>query len=161
MKAPKKELHLQNQQRVRPLHRDRLRAAAAFLLDDLLGLASYSLAIHFVSSRRMAFINQQFLGHEGSTDVITFDLREGYGSLEIEAPSLAGEIFISVADAIAQAEEFGTSWQEEILRYIIHGVLHLQGFDDLAPAPRKLMKQRENRLLRTLARAFPPRTLAP
>lgn len=145
-----KELLLRNTQRDRPLDRAALKTAARTLLEELLRLESYELAIHFVSARRMAELNQRFLGHEGSTDVITFDYRSGYDSPETEATDLSGEIYISVADAVKQGSEFGRPWAEEVLRYIVHGVLHLQGYDDLNPVARREMKAAENKLLKKL-----------
>lgn len=144
-----KELLLRNTQRDRPLDRAELARAARLLLEELLGLRSYRLAVHFVSAPRMAAINQEFLGHAGSTDVISFDYREGYDDESARA-ELAGEIFISVADAVRQAAEFRRPWEEELLRYLVHGVLHLQGHDDVLPPARRKMKAAENRLLKRL-----------
>jgi probable rRNA maturation factor len=146
-----KQLRLRNTQRVRQLDLQLLRRATVALLDELLRLPRYELAVHFIPVRRMAAMNQQFLDHEGSTDVITFDYREGYGR-DSENDGLSGEIFISVADAVAQSDIFKRPWDEELLRYIVHGVLHLQGFDDRAPSERKRMKAAENRLLKNLRR---------
>jgi rRNA maturation RNase YbeY len=67
---------------------------------------------------------------------------------------LAGEIFISVSDARRQASEFKTRWEEEIVRYIVHGVLHLRGYDDLVSAKRRVMKREENRLVRRMKQRF-------
>jgi rRNA maturation RNase YbeY len=53
-----------------------------------------------------------------------------------------------------QAREFRTTWQSEITRYLVHGVLHLLGHDDSRPAKRRNMKQAENRRLRELSRRF-------
>jgi rRNA maturation RNase YbeY len=92
----------------------------------------------------MARVNEAFLGHEGSTDVITFD----HGSTP---ERLHGECFISVADAVAQSRDFGTSWDAEVVRYVIHAILHLRGFDDLEPAARRVMKRQENRWVRWAA----------
>jgi rRNA maturation RNase YbeY len=89
----------------------------------------------------MARVNWRFLQHEGSTDVITFD----HGST-IER--VHGECFISVADAVDQAQAFRTTWTEEVVRYVIHGILHLRGYDDLEPALRRSMKREENRWVR-------------
>ena len=96
----------------------------------------------------MAKVNWDFLRHEGSTDVITFD----HGSTE---GRLHGELFISVPEAVGQAEEFGTTWEEELARYVIHGLLHLHGYDDLEPAKRRVMKRHENRLVRKFAEKHP------
>jgi ssRNA-specific RNase YbeY (16S rRNA maturation enzyme) len=65
-----------------------------------------------------------------------------------------GELFICLDDAVAQAREFRTTWQRELVRYIVHGVLHLCGHDDHAAVPRRVMKREENRLLRELSRRF-------
>jgi probable rRNA maturation factor len=145
-----KELLLRNTQRDRPLDRARLTVAARRLIEDLLRLKNYALAVHFVSARRMEEMNRHYLGHEGSTDVITFDYRAGYSGGESEGADLAGEIFISVADAVSQGEKFRRPWEEEVLRYMVHGVLHLRGYDDLEPVARKKMKAAENRLLKKL-----------
>jgi probable rRNA maturation factor len=69
-------------------------------------------------------------------------------------PTLHGEIFICVDEAVSQAQKFGASWQSEIVRYIIHGVLHLLGHDDLHAGAQREMKREENRLLRKLSRRF-------
>ena len=71
-----------------------------------------------------------------------------------------GEIFICIDDAVKQARQFRTTWQSELVRYLIHGVLHLVGYDDLTPAGRRAMKREENRLLRMLSRQFSLRRLA-
>ena len=150
-----KELQVRNLQRERTLKSKFLRDLARALLEEELRLSSYELGITFVSPARMAAMNQQYLGHEGSTDVITFDHRQGNEVGEGEnAAELAGEVFISVADARQQAREFSTFWQEELVRYIVHGVLHLRGFDDVAAAQRKVMKREENRLVRRMAARF-------
>jgi len=110
------------------------------------------LGINLVGAREMALVNETFLKHTGSTDVITFDHLEAIaGSRKRE---LHGELFICVDDAIAQAKHFKTSWQSEIVRYLVHGVLHLLGHDDLRPPARRKMKRAENRRLRSLAGKF-------
>jgi probable rRNA maturation factor len=150
-----KELHVRNRQRQRRINSDLFRGVIRALLEQELGLTRYGLAIHLVSAGQMAEVNENFLRHSGSTDVITFDYRDGY-SEELEANSeLAGEIYISVSDAISQAREFSTHWQQEVVRYAVHGILHLRGYDDLAPANRRIMKREENRLTRRMTKQFP------
>jgi probable rRNA maturation factor len=143
------ELILRNRQRLRPLPLPRLRAWVEALLADVFGASEYELGLHFVGPVEMARINRQFLQHEGSTDVITFDHRESAGE------ALHGEIFICVADAVGQARRFGTRWPEEVARYVIHGLLHLHGHDDRSPGPRRRMKRVENRLVREVGHRFP------
>ena len=118
----------------------------------------HDLCFHFVTAEAMARVNWQFLQHEGSTDVITFDHSQPMAPSpdpRRHPPSpLSGEAFICVADAVKQAREFKTSWQSEVIRYAVHAVLHLRGYDDLQPAKRRVMKREENRLMRELAAAF-------
>lgn len=154
-----RELQVRNRQRDRALNTDFLREISRTLLEDELGLTAYELGISFVSPKKMAEMNEQYLEHEGSTDVITFNYRGGYDE-ERARVDVAGEIYISVADAREQAVEFATTWQEELVRYVVHGALHLCGYDDLLPSKRRVMKREENRLVRRLTAKFDLRQVA-
>ncbi len=163
-------LSLRNRQRTRALSIPLLRRITRHVLEVELAVTEYELGIHLVTPEEMARVNEQFLQHTGSTDVITFDHSE-FGApasstarpvssaeravLEAGVPPLHGEIFISVADAVKQAREFKTTWQSELARYVIHGLLHLRGYDDLEPAKRREMKREENRLLKRVTAKFP------
>ena len=57
-------------------------------------------------------------------------------------------------EAILQARQFKTDWRSEVVRYVVHGVLHLLGHDDVRAAARRTMKREENRLVRVLAKRF-------
>ncbi len=149
-------LAFRNRQRTRLVDGRLLRRLTLAVLRDELRIESWELAIHLVDAREMARVNWDFLQHKGSTDVITFDHSEAP-----PAPgALHGEIFICLDDAVKQARQFGTRWQEELARYVIHGLLHLCGHDDLSPVPRRAMKREENRLLRAMSREFPLQRLA-
>lgn len=143
------ELGVRNRQRTRAVNVALLEGMARTLLTELLALRDFDLCVHLVGSVNMAKLNAKFLRHAGSTDVITLDYSES-----TQDDRVAGEIFISVDDAIAHAGQFRTTWQSEIVRYAIHGVLHLRGFNDLKPAQRRIMKREENRLLRQIGRRF-------
>jgi len=149
-------LAFRNRQQTHLLNLPLLRRLTCHVLEHELGVNQYELGFHFVEPEEMARVNQQFLQHDGSTDVITFD----HAALETDAPNLHGEIFISVADAVKQAREFGTTWQAELARYIIHALLHLRGHDDVNPAARRVMKREEDRLLRRVFAEFPLAALA-
>ena len=82
-------------------------------------------------------LNRQYLSHDTDTDVITFDLRE------IEGTSLEGEVYIGLEQVRKQAQEAGVLLQEELLRMMAHGVLHLCGYADDAEAARKKMRVKE------------------
>jgi len=139
MSRPAPTIVITNRQHDRRVDTGRVRAVAEAVLAEA-GLDA-EIGIHLVSAKRSAAVNGQFLQHEGPTDIITFD----HGSTP---ERLFGELFICVAEAVRQAEEFGTTWEQELLRYVIHGLLHLRGYDDLEPAKRRVMKREENRLVR-------------
>ena len=141
-------LVLRNQQKSRSVDLRFLRKITFHLLIDLLGEKTFELGYHFVGAKKMAEINETFLQHAGSTDVITFDYSGGQGN------GVQGEVFICIEDAISQAREFKTTWQSELVRYVVHSILHLKGFDDLEPVARKKMKVEENRLVKQLESTF-------
>ena len=147
-------LQLRNRQRERRLNLRFLRRVLTHTLRSELGVAQAELCFHFVSAAEMARVNWQFLQHEGSTDVITFDHSSTERGTRNAELILHGEAFICVADAVKQAREFKTSWPGEVVRYAVHALLHLLGYDDLQPAKRRVMKREEDRLMRALAKAF-------
>ncbi len=156
------DISIANRQRTKKINARRLKPITAALLEEL-AVESAELGIQLVEAKAMARVNWQFLQHEGSTDVITFDYLEtgragsplpADGAHGVTRPTLHGELFICVDDAVRQAKEFGTSWEAEVVRYVVHGVLHLLGYDDLKPAGRRVMKREENRLVRRLEKRF-------
>ena len=147
------ELVLRNRQRVRRVHTPILRRIVRSLLSEFLDAENYELCVHLVATQEITRLNETFLRHAGSTDVITFDHHGG------DSP-LHGEIFICIDQAVSQARRFRTTWQSELVRYFLHGILHLLGHDDQRPAARRKMKREENRLLRALAARFPLSQLA-
>lgn len=152
-KAPKISavtLTVSNRQQVRKINPQSVKEIAAATLSDL-KIQEAELGIVIVSAKEMASINESFLGHEGPTDVITFDYSEAAKIPRAKPFGIHGEIFICVTEAERQAKTFETDWQSEVVRYIIHGILHLAGYDDLQPVARKKMKHEENRLMRKLA----------
>ena len=159
-------LAIRNRQRARKVDLRLLRRIVKTLLAESLQIENAELGIHLIAAPEMTRINQTYLDHEGSTDVITFDHSFGVppsggpGRVNAELQTLHGELFICLDDALAQAKEFRTTWQSELVRYLIHGVLHLLGHDDHAAAARRAMKREENRLLRRLAKEFPLARLA-
>ncbi|NWF49142.1 MAG: rRNA maturation RNase YbeY [Ignavibacteriaceae bacterium] len=103
-----------------------------------------SLTINFVSAKEISEINQKYLNHNYSTDIITFNYN-------IDSAGLDGEIFISTEDAKANAEKFKTTFHNEMIRLIIHGILHLLGYDDVKKNDKLKMKRIENQLVLELS----------
>jgi probable rRNA maturation factor len=139
-----------NRQRTKKINSRLLKQITGALLAEL-KIENAELGINLISSTEMAEVNWTFLQHEGSTDVITFDHMEKRKAESRKQKRIHGELFICVDDAISQSKKFKITWQSEVARYIVHGVLHLLGHDDLKPELRRKMKREENRLLRKLA----------
>lgn len=172
-----RSLALGNRQHLRPVNLRLLRRIVQALLREVWPDGSFDLVISIVAAPEMTRLNETFLRHKGSTDVITFDYAEkvGQASRLSSGPAqnnlrrdrrdacptlLHGEIFVCMDEAVSQARHFHTTWQSELVRYIVHGVLHLLGHDDQRSAARQRMKQAEDALLRRLASEFPIRRLA-
>jgi rRNA maturation RNase YbeY len=144
-----KLLRLFNRQKSRGVRLALLRRMAIHLLEELRARRNYELGVHLIGTFEMTELNETFLGHAGSTDVITFNHEE-----EADDGNLHGEIFISVDDAVAQAGRFGATWQSEIVRYLAHGILHLEGYNDTESGLRRAMKREENKLVKELSQRF-------
>jgi probable rRNA maturation factor len=95
-----------------------------------------------INSARSRRLNRTFLGHDYVTDVLTFPLEE---RLNLEA-----EIYVNLDRVRQQAREFGVGFSNELARMVIHGVLHLVGYDDAKPRAARRMKEAEDRYLRSL-----------
>jgi rRNA maturation RNase YbeY len=96
-----------------------------------------TLSIVFVGTARMRSLNRKYLKHDYVTDVLTFDLGEG-----------SGEIIICPQVARTNAKAHQTSTENEIILYVIHGILHLAGYDDHSPKDILEMRRMENELLK-------------
>jgi probable rRNA maturation factor len=91
----------------------------------------------FCNDSYLLNMNIQFLQHDTLTDIITFDYCEELGNV-------SGDIFISLDRVRENATELNLSFEEELKRVIIHGVLHLLGYNDKEAADEALMRQKEN-----------------
>ncbi|HXP59740.1 MAG TPA: rRNA maturation RNase YbeY [Dongiaceae bacterium] len=162
MKTGSPSLTLHNRQRARRLDLPLTRRITTTLLRGLMELNDFDLCLSLVGTAEMARLNERFRHQAGSTDVLSFDYLEKpaprggplpHGAAD-SSPGLHGEIVVCVDEAAAQARRFRTTWQSELVRYIVHGILHLRGFDDRRPDQRRKMKRAEDHLLRQLADRF-------
>lgn len=90
----------------------------------------------FCDDARILEVNKEFLNHDYFTDIITFD--DTTGRL------IRGDIFISLDTVASNAEAVGTTYDDELMRVIIHGILHLCGINDKGPGEREIMEAHEN-----------------
>jgi rRNA maturation RNase YbeY len=93
----------------------------------------------FCNDDRILEVNKEFLGHDYFTDIITFDYSE--------PGVVSGDMYISVETVLTNSEKFHTSYDKELLRVIIHGVLHLCGINDKGRGERAVMEAAEERAL--------------
>lgn len=100
-----------------------------------------SLTINFVSVQTILEVNIKYLNHNYSTDIITFSYSEKQLCLE-------GDIFISIEDVKENSKKYNCGFQLEILRVVIHGILHMIGYNDIKKAERIKMKKIENSLVK-------------
>ncbi|MFO0808764.1 MAG: rRNA maturation RNase YbeY [Gemmataceae bacterium] len=130
-------------QEIVPLDYAALRSAARAVLEGE-GIAEASLSLAFVDNATIHRLNKQFLDHDEPTDVLTFPL-SGPG-----AKTLEGELVIGVEVAQVAAADRGHAVGIELVLYVVHGVLHLCGYDDTSPAATKAMRARERHYLTQL-----------
>ena len=135
-------------------------ARAALTVEGVRGLAEVSLI--FVDETTMAELNQQFMGHSGPTDVLSFPIDDepqptgrtpdsggtGPGDpAEPEIPQMVGDIVICPSVAARNALEHDCSLEDELALLVVHGVLHLLGWDHVIDADAEKMEARERELL--------------
>jgi probable rRNA maturation factor len=128
-------IDLANEQDHLELDESRLRAAVERVLaGESVPKATVSLAI--VDDPTIRELNRIYLGHDESTDVLSFALGSGSGDCD-------GEVIVSADTAAAAAGRFGWSAADELLLYVVHGTLHLVGYDDTNAAAQAKMRAKE------------------
>ena len=98
-----------------------------------------NLNVVFCSDEFLHDMNVKHLNHDSLTDIITFPFSE--------FPDISGEMYISLNRVEENAETFGVSAEEELMRVIVHGLLHLMGYDDKAESDQEKMREREDHYL--------------
>lgn len=115
------------------------------------GVKQAEVSIVLVDDRAIHALNERHLGHDWPTDVITFPLSEP------DDPTLVGEIIVSAEMAATTARRAGTNPRDELALYVVHGLLHLCGYDDQTAEDRSRIRRREDEILTTegLTNTFP------
>lgn len=132
-------LRVYNSQKDLKISKTSVRRLVVGLLDKL-NIVTEELIVHFVSEKRICQIHKDFFDDPSPTDCISFPIDE----------TLLGEIFICPLTAISYAQKHGDDPYKEASLYLVHGILHLIGYDDIAPADRKIMKREEKRCMKFL-----------
>ena len=130
-------------QEIVAIDRGRMRETVRAVLDGE-NVADAEISLAFVDNPTIHRLNQRYLQHDEPTDVLSFPLSEA------NAARLAGELVLGVEVAIEQAANRGHDIQVELSLYVIHGLLHLCGYDDHDDDDRAAMRERERHYLRQL-----------
>ena len=101
-----------------------------------LGKKVGDVAYIFCNDEKILEVNREYLQHDYYTDIITFDYTE--------ENTISGDLFISLDTVRSNSEQLGVSYDQELRRVIIHGILHLCGIDDKGPGEREIMEEHEN-----------------
>ncbi|NBO92728.1 MAG: rRNA maturation RNase YbeY [Planctomycetia bacterium] len=125
------------------LDRGRLREAARAVLEGE-AIREYEISLAFVDDSTIHRLNKQYLNHDEPTDVLSFPLSGP------KAKKLEGELILGAEVAARQAGERGHDVQAELILYVIHGLLHLCGYDDLDDTAAATMRERERHYLEVL-----------
>jgi probable rRNA maturation factor len=141
-------IRIKNNQKKQKLAAAKLKAQLTKLLEKL-NLPDAELSVLFIGDRAMRTLNRQYRGKDRTTDVLSFSLREGrFGGVQ---PNMLGDIVISVPVAWQQAVDAGLTMQQELERLLVHGLLHLVGYDhERGAADARSMRMKERSLLRRL-----------
>ena len=145
---------INNRQRTTVLSQEKLRKKAAKILSAL-GLSDRELSLTLINDRAMAHLNRETFGRRGPTNVIAFPLDDAPSPNG--PPALLGEVVISLQTTRRQAQEFGWPWQELLDFFLIHGILHLLGYDHEEPVAAARMDARAWELM---SRLYPGRSWA-
>ncbi len=145
-------VHMQIQVRRVTFDQARLDRQARAILSDV-GEAPAELGILFVGDQRMRSLNRQYRGKDRTTDVLAFAMREAPHS----SSTVLGDVVIAVPTAVRQAKEGQRSLDEELTVLLVHGILHLCGYDhERSEKEARRMQRRERMILRSLARVPKP-----
>jgi probable rRNA maturation factor len=111
------------------------------------GLCSSELGVVVTDDETVRRLNREYAGEDHATDVLSFSLREGEEFAAPDEVARLGEVIISFPTAARQAAEAGRAEDDEVRHLLVHGILHLLGYDHLEPSEEAVMRSREEALL--------------
>ena len=139
------DVFLANEQEL-PVDQDRLSDLASHTLESEDVDDSAELSVLFVSADHMRRLNAHFAGDDYATDVLAFPMMDGDDDEE-EAGPLLGDVVVCPAVASQNAERIGHSLHDELSVLVVHGTLHLLGYDHQGPKDKEAMERRQNEIL--------------
>lgn len=132
-------IDIADEQSVLAVDSRRIRLAVERILEEA-GIERAEVSVAIVDDRTIQELNRRYLRHDRATDVLSFVLQRSDRWLD-------GQIVVSAETACGQAARYGWTAGEELLLYVIHGALHLVGYDDASPPSRERMRRKERKAL--------------
>lgn len=143
------KIELINQQRIKRVNLKRLhkylKKILVFLSPEGGNIPSKELSILLCDNALIKKLNKRYFKNPSVTDVIAFPLTD-----DLE-PDYLGEVVVSVEEAVRAAERLGCKWQDELRLYLIHGILHLAGYDDRTRLKKARMEKEQERILKNIS----------
>jgi probable rRNA maturation factor len=144
------EVLIKNQQKIAKIHRRRIREIIKNIIQYLKVDEKTEISILFTDDKFIKSLNKKYRGINKSTDVLTFNLEEGDLKFpEVDKNKLLGDIVVSVETAQRQANNLNHNLEKELMILLIHGLLHLIGYDHEEARDNKIMQVKENEILDT------------
>ena len=140
------QVQIADQQNLLRLDKKGIRRLITNILEEeLSSQVGITISLVFVDDLKMKELNQRFLGRPNTTDVMAFPLSDDF---DPDEEQLLGEVIVSVETAIREASKRKIPPEKELLLYLVHGCLHLLGYNDIKEKDRKVMCKKERQILR-------------
>jgi probable rRNA maturation factor len=146
------EILIKNQQKIIKLNQRKIKEIIRRILQYLKVDKEIEISVLFTDDKFIRTLNNKYRGIDKPTDVLSFSLQEGaIKSPEVESDKLLGDIIISVETAQKQADNLNHSMEKELTVLLIHGLLHLTGYDHEEDKDYKIMREKESEILKIFA----------
>ncbi len=134
-----------NRQKIKRIN---LKSLSKYLkkVSSLLNISSKKFTVIICDNRLIKALNKKYLGKNSTTDVLAFPLTD------IHEPDFLGEVVVSLAKAVSTSAKLGIRWQDELMLYIVHGILHFCEYDDRTKRESMRMQKKQEEILEALSR---------
>lgn len=142
------EVLIDNRQDIKKINNETIKliekAVEACLFEEKIS-SNVEVSLSFVNNREIKELNKKYRGKDYPTDVLSFPLNE-----EVQGLIILGDIIVSIEKVIQQAQEYNHPFEREITYLIIHGMFHLLGYDHLNKEDKKIMRDKEKKIVKEL-----------
>lgn len=135
------KIEIINQQKIKKINSNKIHRYLEKVL-SYLNISSKKVSIFLCDNRRIRELNREYFKKNSSTDVISFPLADAF------EPDYLGEVVVSVEESVKVADKLKVKWEDELFLYLIHGILHLLGYDDRTKRKKEVMEKKQEEVLR-------------